>query len=70
MNSIIEKPDFYWKTCEKHGDAKENICGCPECLRELREENKRLRKIACYVPADVYIAAKEAAGYGTKIKYD
>ena len=59
-----------WKTCEKHGDANCNIWGCPECLRELREENKRLRKIASYVPAAVYIAAKEAAGYGTKIKYD
>ncbi len=59
-----------WKTCEKHGDAKDNIWGCPECLRELREENKRLRKIAAHVPAAVYIAAKEAAGYGTKIKYD
>ena len=59
-----------WKTCEKHGDANENVLGCHECLRELREENKRLRKIAAFVPAGVYIAAKEAAGYGTKIKYD
>ena len=59
-----------WKTCEKHGDAKENVWGCPECLVELREENKKLRKIAAHVQADVYIAAKEAAGYGTKIKYD
>ena len=59
-----------WKTCEKHGDANENGWGCPKCLRELREENKRLRKIAAHVQADVYIAAKEAAGYGTEIKYD
>ena len=59
-----------WNTCEKHGDEKKNVWGCPYCLAELHEENKRLRKIAAHVQANVYIAAKEAAGYGTKIKYD
>ena len=32
-----------WKTCKLHGDAKPNVWGCPECLRELREENQRLK---------------------------
>ena len=32
-----------WKTCKIHGDDKPGVWGCPECLRELREENKRLK---------------------------
>ena len=32
-----------WKTCKIHGDDKPGVWGCPECLRELREENKRMR---------------------------
>lgn len=32
-----------WETCRTHGGAKPNVWGCPECLRELREENKHLR---------------------------
>ena len=51
-----------------NGDAKPNVCGCSERVRELREENKRLRKIAAHVPAAVYIAAKEAAGYGEQVR--
>ena len=31
-----------WKTCKIHGPDKPNVWGCPECLRELREQNKRL----------------------------
>lgn len=31
-----------WKTCKIHGDDKPGVWGCPECLRELREENTRL----------------------------
>lgn len=34
-----------WKTCQKHGDENPNVWGCPECLRELREENARLRAV-------------------------
>ena len=36
--------DVNWKTCRTHGGAKPNVWGCPECLRELREENKHLRE--------------------------
>jgi hypothetical protein len=35
-----------WKTCKTHGPAKPNVWGCPECVRELREENSRLRDSA------------------------
>lgn len=35
-----------WKTCKIHGDDKPGVWGCPECLRELREENRRLRHAA------------------------
>jgi hypothetical protein len=34
-----------WKTCQKHGEGNPNVWGCPECLRELREENARLRAV-------------------------
>ena len=37
-----------WKTCKIHGDDKPGVWGCPECLRELREDNKRMRhRIEC-----------------------
>jgi hypothetical protein len=36
-----------WKTCRTHGPDKPNAWACPECLRELREENKRLRSLVC-----------------------
>ena len=36
-------------------------------LARLKEENLRLRKIAAYVPARVYLQAKEDAGYGDAI---
>jgi hypothetical protein len=32
-----------WKSCNKHGEDRPNVWGYPECLRELREENGRLR---------------------------
>jgi hypothetical protein len=33
-----------WWTCKTHGDAAtRNAWGCPDCVRELREENARLR---------------------------
>jgi len=35
-----------WKTCKVHGDDKPGAWGCPECLRELREENAKLRAFA------------------------
>lgn len=37
-------------------------------VQELEAENTRLRKIAAHVPVKVYIAAKEAAGFGIPIK--
>ena len=40
----------------------------PNPIDRLRTENLRLRKIAAHVPGNVYIAAKEAAGYATEIK--
>lgn len=32
-----------WKTCVIHGADNPSVWGCPECLRDLREENQRLR---------------------------
>lgn len=32
-----------WKTCATHGPDKPGVWGCPECLRELREEIEHLR---------------------------
>jgi hypothetical protein len=32
-----------WHHCDKHGVADPAAWGCPECLRELREENRQLR---------------------------
>lgn len=34
---------------------------------ELRRENEMLKRIACRVPARVYIKAREDAGFGTPI---
>jgi hypothetical protein len=42
-----------------------------EALSDLQEagvEIYRLKKIAAHVPATTYIAAKEAAGYGERIR--
>lgn len=43
----------------------------PRCLNALLEraaEVEKLRKILAFVPARVYIAAKESAGYGDEVK--
>lgn len=32
-----------WKTCSIHGPANPNVWGCPECLRDLRQENARFK---------------------------
>lgn len=39
-------------------------------LAAAKAECERLRKIAAHVPAMTYIAAKEAAGYGVKVRID
>lgn len=48
------------------------LCDTADALEadaeRLREENLMLRKVAAFVPAKVYIAASERAGYGTIIK--
>ena len=31
------KPPKWW-TCPTHGDAQPNAWGCPECVREMRDE--------------------------------
>ena len=36
-------------------------------LEELEAKVRQLRKIACYVPAKVYINAKESAGFGVTV---
>lgn len=45
----------------------EVVCECLDEIERLIEENKRLRKIAAHVPADIYIKAKEISGYPTRI---
>jgi len=37
-------------------------------IREQAQEIARLDRIACYVPAKVYIAAQEKAGFGVEVK--
>lgn len=32
-----------WWRCDTHGPAKAGAWGCPECVREMRAELKRLR---------------------------
>ena len=32
-----------WWHCDLHGPGKHSAWGCPDCTREMREENKRLR---------------------------
>ena len=34
-----------WWDCATHGRAQENAWGCPECVKELREENRLLRQL-------------------------
>jgi len=36
------KPPKWW-TCPTHGDAKATAWGCPECVREMRDELAALR---------------------------
>ncbi len=48
-NSWHEKTDApapLWHSCPTHGIPPENAWGCPECVRELREENANLRRDA------------------------
>lgn len=33
-----------WQACATHGPANPNVWGCPECLRELRDQNRTLRE--------------------------
>lgn len=33
-----------WKTCSKHGPDNPSVWGCPECVRELRDENRKLKR--------------------------
>jgi hypothetical protein len=42
----------------------------PSEAERLSNENLKLRKIASFVPAKVYITASERAGYGNQIKAD
>ncbi|HET7675660.1 MAG TPA: hypothetical protein VFL54_09085 [Gammaproteobacteria bacterium] len=44
IESVLAAADrVNWRTCVTHGDENPHVWGCPECLRELREENRRLR---------------------------
>jgi hypothetical protein len=31
--------------CPTHGDIPQNQWGCPECVKELREENIKLKRL-------------------------
>lgn len=58
--------------CDQCGDAALRLARLTEAehndAETLRAEVSRLRKIAAHVPAKVYIAAKERAGYGMEVK--
>lgn len=43
LNVELDDVPIWW-TCKTHGDAMpKNAWGCPECVKELRSENARLR---------------------------
>jgi hypothetical protein len=39
-----------WWTCQTHGDAKPNAWGCPECVREMRQELAALQPVPRHEP--------------------
>lgn len=38
-----------WWQCSTHGRAHANAWGCPECVRELRDENTRMRRALAWL---------------------
>jgi hypothetical protein len=34
-----------WWHCDTHGPGKHNAWGCPECVREMRNENRKLARV-------------------------
>jgi hypothetical protein len=44
-SNAVLGPTPRWWHCDTHGPAKSNAWGCPECVRELRKENRLLRRL-------------------------
>ena len=64
-----------WWTCKTHGPGTHSAWGCPECVREMRGEIERLRRVlanlrdACDSPAIVRaIAAEALAGPNVRVE--
>lgn len=61
-----------WSSTWHHQECLDEIKDACTILRRerqrLEDENLKLRKIAAHVPGDVYIKAKEAAGFGEAIR--
>jgi hypothetical protein len=60
-----------WWNCGTHGRAQANDWGCPECTRELREENVRLRRAMDWLEAKARARKLEIAPslYGTGFEF-
>ena len=45
LSSEVLGPTPRWWHCDTHGPGNHTAWGCPECVREMRAENRLLRRM-------------------------
>ena len=69
LNIMCKEYPDYWHENQADAvpDLQEQLDDAMEEIKQLKEENERLRKISAKVPPSVWIRAKKEAGYGAEI---
>lgn len=63
VNAELKKNPGFWR-CRTHGPARPGAWGCPDCTRELREQNERLTAAARLAVETLEWAAERALVHG------